>query len=235
VTVPGAPVLVSDPALGPPDAARGLHGAANRAGDLSVAFVQGDGAGRRIVAASFDRAPGTFAGHTSTRWRRASRPALSWGASFELWGPLTYRVELDGRAVATTATTKATLAQPVADGLHRWRVVAVDRRGQATATRTRTLRVDATKPRIARFGARRRGRSVTVTVRASDAAPAGARASGIDFVRVDWGDRSRRVTVKSTGARLTHRYGRRGRASVRVSATDRAGNAVAVTRRITVG
>ena len=160
VTAPGDPVLISDPALGAPDAARGLHGAANRAGDLSVAFVQGDGAGRRIVAASFDRAPGTFAGYTSTRWRRASRPALSWGASFELWGPLTYRVELDGQAVATTATTRATLAQPVADGLHRWRVVAVDRRGQATATRTRTLRVDATKPRIARFGARRSGRTV---------------------------------------------------------------------------
>ena len=41
VTAPGDPVLISDPALGAPDAARGLHGAANRAGDLSVAFVQG--------------------------------------------------------------------------------------------------------------------------------------------------------------------------------------------------
>jgi hypothetical protein len=235
VTAPGDPVLISDPALGSPDAARGLDGAANRAGDLSVAFVQGDGGARRIVAASFDRAPGTFAGYTTMRWRRASRPVLTWGASFELWGPLSYRVELDGQVVATTASTRLTLRRPVADGLHRWRVVAVDRRGQATATRTRTLRVDATKPRIARFGARRRGRAVTVTVRASDAAGAGARASGVEFVRIDWGDGSRRVTVRGTGARLTRRYGRRGRAGVRVSATDRAGNAVAVTRRITVG
>jgi hypothetical protein len=234
VTAPGDPVLLSDPGLGLPDPGRGLDGAANRAGDLSVGFVQGDGDGRRIVAASFDRAPGSFAGYTTTRWRRSARPALSWGASFELWGAVTYRIEVDGQALATTGSTKLVPPRPVADGVHRWRVVATDRRGQETATRTRTLRVDASKPRLT-VSTRRRGRSLTVTARASDASPFRVASSGVAYLRVDWGDGSRRTTVTGTRARLTHRYGRRGRAGVRVSATDRAGNAVALTRRVTVG
>jgi hypothetical protein len=234
VTAAGDPVLLSDPALGPPDPGRGLDGAANRAGDLSVAFVQGDGDGRRIVAASFDRAPGAFAGYTTTRWRRSARPRLSWGTSFELWGSLTYRVELDGQPLATTGSTKLTPPRPVADGLHRWRVIATDGRGQETATKTRTLRVDASKPRVS-FSTRRRGRSLTVTARASDASLFRVASSGVAYVRVDWGDGSRRATVRGTRVRLTHRYGRRGHATVRVSATDRAGNAVAVIRRVRVG
>ena len=136
------------PALGPPDASRGLDAAANRAGDVSVAFVQGEGDGRRIVAAAFDRAPGAFGGYTTSRWRRFARPPLRWATSFELWGPLTYRVEIDGRAVATTSETSVTVPSVIRDGLHRWRVVATDRRGQSTATASRFLRVDATKPRV---------------------------------------------------------------------------------------
>ena len=186
------------------------------------------------MAASFDRAPGAFAGYTTTRWRRSARPALSWGASFELWGPLTYRVELDGQPLATTGATKLTPPRAVADGLHRWRVVATDRRGQETATRTRTLRVDASRPRVT-FSTRRRGHALTVTARASDASPFRVASSGVAYVRVDWGDGSRPATVNGSHARLSHRYGRRARATVRVSATDRAGNAVALTRRVTVG
>ena len=50
VTAPGPDATLSDPALGPTDAARGLEAAADRAGDVAVAFVQGDGDARRIVA-----------------------------------------------------------------------------------------------------------------------------------------------------------------------------------------
>ena len=44
VTPPGPDATLSDPALGPTDAARGLDAAADRAGDFAFAFVQGDGA-----------------------------------------------------------------------------------------------------------------------------------------------------------------------------------------------
>jgi hypothetical protein len=231
---PGPEVLLSDPALGRPDAARGLDAAASRAGDLSVAFVQGDGAGRRIVAAAFDRAPGSFAGFTTTRWRRFARPRLAWGASFELWGPILYRVEIDGLPVAQTGATRVAVPIAIRDGVHRWRVVASDRRGQTTATAPRFLRIDATRPRV-RFSVRRRGRVVRVAARASDASPLRLRASGVRYVRIDWGDGSPRATIGSTTARVAHGYGRRGRFAIRVSATDRAGNAVAVTRRVRVG
>jgi hypothetical protein len=232
--LPGDAILLSDPALGPPDAARGLDAAANRAGDVSVAFVQGEGEGRRIVAAAFDRAPGAFGGYTTSGWRRFARPPLRWATSFELWGPLSYRVEIDGRAVATTGETNVTVPSVVRDGLHRWRVVATDRRGQTTVTPSRFLRVDATKPSVT-FSARRRAGVVTVRARASDAAPGGARASGVEYVRIDWGDGSGRATVPGTRATASHRYGRKGRASIRVSATDDAGNAAVLTRSVRVG
>jgi hypothetical protein len=232
--VPGPDVVLSDAALGQPDAGRGLDAAADRAGDVSVAFVQGDGAGRQIVAAAFDRAPGTFSGFTTTRWRRFARPRLAWGTSFELWGPILYRVEIDGLPVAQATTTRVTVPIVIRDGIHRWRVVASDRRGQTTATATRFLRIDATRPRV-RVSVRRTGRVVRVAARASDASPRGLRASGVEFVRIDWGDGSPRTTTAGTTARASHAYRRRARFTVRVSATDRAGNAAAAIRRVRVG
>ena len=74
MTPPGPDATLSDPALGPTDAARGLDAGADRAGDIAVAFVQGDGAERRIVAASYDRAPGAFRASTTTKWRKFARP-----------------------------------------------------------------------------------------------------------------------------------------------------------------
>ena len=99
VTPPGPDATLSDPALGPTDAARGLEAAADRAGDIAVAFVQGDGDTRRIVAGSYDRAPGAFRASTTTKWRKFARPPLKWGTAFELWGPLTYQVQIDGQPV----------------------------------------------------------------------------------------------------------------------------------------
>ena len=55
---PGPDATLSDPALGLTDASRGLDAAADRAGDIAVAFVQGDGDGRQIVAASLRPRPG---------------------------------------------------------------------------------------------------------------------------------------------------------------------------------
>jgi hypothetical protein len=224
VQPPQAEVALSG---GPTDAADGLEAAADRAGDIAVAFLQGPPGGRQLVVASFDRAPGSFRLASATSFRNVARTPLRWSQSFELWGPLTYSVEVDGRVVGQT--TKTALSVPkLADGAHRWRVIATDRRGQVTATARRVLRQDGTAPR-ARLSVDRRGRTVRVVVRPSDASPAGRPASGVGRVTIAWGDGSR-----TSLRRASHTYRRGGRFTIRVSVRDRAGN-VTVVRRSTGG
>jgi hypothetical protein len=232
VTAPGDDVLLSDPALGPTDAAHGLLAGADRAGDIVVAFVQGPASGRQIAAAAFDRAPGTFRGTTTTRFRKFARPQLKWSSAFELWGPLTYTVLIDGKPNGTTTSTGITTPNIVRDGLHRWRVLATDRRGQTSATPTRLMRVDATPPKVTFkvTGTRKRGSFVRVVARVSDASGTSAKASGLKGVRISFGDRSRPIS----GKRAAHRYAHSGKVTVRVSASDKAGNVRTVRRRITI-
>jgi hypothetical protein len=141
-------------------------------------------------------------------------------------------VLIDGKPAGQTTSTGITVPVRVRDGLHRWRVVATDRRGQSSSTPSRNLRVDARPPRV-RFrvsGTRKRGRFVKVAVRASDASGTSARASGLKGVRISFGDGSRAVA----GVRASHRYGRSGRVTVRVSASDNAGNVATVRQRIII-
>jgi hypothetical protein len=167
---------------------------------------------------------------SGTSFRNVASTPLRWSSSAELWGPLTYSVEVDGRVVGSTAANA--LAVPgLADGVHRWRVIATDRRGQVTATARRVLRQDGTLPRarVTVSGTRRRGRPVRVTVRATDASPAGRRASGVGRVTIAWGD------GRTTAARrATHVYRRSGRLTLKVTVRDRAGNAAVVSRAITI-
>jgi hypothetical protein len=230
VQAPNPDTPLSSAGAGPSDAADGLEAAADRAGDVAVAFVQGAPGARGIMVASFDRAPGAFRLSSRTTFRNVATAPLRWSQSFELWGPLTYSVEVDGRVAGQTNATA--LALPgLPDGVHRWRVIATDRRGQVTATPLRILRQDGTPPRarVTVSGARRRGRPVRVTVRPTDANAAGRPASGVGRVTIAWGD------GRGTAARrAVHRYGRRGRVTLRVTVRDRAGNATVVQRRITV-
>ena len=233
VTQPAPDVLLSKPELGATDASRGLRAAADRAGDVAVAFIQGDGASRQLVAATFDRAPGTFLGNTTSRkFVKGPQPTLKWGSSFELWGPLTYTVLIDGQPDGQTQGTSLTVPNPVPDGVHRWRVVATDRRGQTTATKVRNLRVDGTPPK-ASFrisGARRRGGLVKVAVKASDASGTSAKASGVKLVKVSFGDRTKAVAKRTA----LHSYRRSGKFTVLVSVTDAAGNLTLLQRRISI-
>jgi hypothetical protein len=232
VTPPGEDVPLSNPALGPTDAARGLLAGADRAGDIVVAFVQGDGEGSQIVAASFDRTPGSFRGSTTSKFRKFARPPLKWGAAFELWGPITYTVLIDDKPVGQTTSTGITVPSVVKDGLHRWRVVATDRRGQTSGTPSRNIRVDATAPKISFrvSGTRKRGRFVKVAAKVSDASGTSAKASGLKAVRIGFGDGSRAIA----GRRASHRYAHSGKVTVRVTASDKAGNVRTVKRRITI-
>jgi hypothetical protein len=226
--LPGPDVRWSNPAIGPTDASLGLEASADRAGDIAAAWVQGVGDARVVVAGVFDRAPGVFRATSGTSFRNAVRTPLVWSQSAELWGPLTYRVEVDGRVVGQTTATSFAVPK-LADGVHRWRVVATDRRGQVTATPRRILRQDGTPPR-ARLTVARRGRTVSVVVRPTDASRAGRPASGVGRVTISWGDGRRTVS-----RRASHGYRRGGRFTLRVTVRDKAGNATVVRRSLTIG
>jgi hypothetical protein len=219
--------FVSKADLGPVDQSTGFDAAGDRANDVAVVAIQGTGPDRRLVANLVDRAPtpsGAFVGHTSQKYRRPG--VLSWSAAFDLWGPLTYTVVVDDQPIGQTKDTKYTPPTPIGDGQHRWRVIATDRRGQTLGTPSRLLQVDGTPPQLAvsSSGAHKAGKLIKFTFRAGD--PDG---SGLARIRVEWGD----GTASLTGARASHRY-RRGKFTLRVSATDKAGNAAVVTRRLTI-
>jgi hypothetical protein len=224
---PQPDAALSSLAGGSSDASSGLEAAANRLGDVAIAFVQGAPGARWIMVASFDRAPARFTLTSGTSWRNISSAPLRWSPSTELWGAVTYRLEVDGRVAAQTGATQLPVAG-LPDGIHRWRVVAVDRAGQETATGTRVLRHDGTPPR-AKISVSRRGRVVRVVARPTDASPAGRPASGVRSVRISFGD-----GASVTARRATHRYRRTGPVTIRVSVRDVAGNIATVSRRITI-
>lgn len=233
---PLAESVLSNPALGPVDPTRGFEVVTDRAGSGVVAWVQSSptlpGA-RSIVAGYLDQPPRAFNGFTATRFRALSRPTLSWGRAVDLWGPVTYRVFVDGQQLTELVDrTSWRPVQPIPDGVHRWQVQAIDRRGQVTSSRVRVLRVDATPPRLTVrvSGQRRAGRALKVSVRASDVQ--NPTASGLARIRIQWGDGTI-TTTRSFRGTFVHRYAR-GSYTMRVSATDKAGGATVVTRALRI-
>lgn len=223
---PTVEVPLSRPEFGPVDALSGFGLAGNRVNDATVVAIQGTGSGRRLVATMIDRPPGGFVATTTQGFRRFALPPLAWASVRDLWGGATYTVFVDGRVVGQTRETKLTPKTPIADGEHRFRVVATDRRGQTTSTPLRLLRVDTGAPTVSfRLAGTRRARSVVrVTASASDVR------SGVRTVRIDFGDGSGPVDARSA----PHVYASRGTYTVRVTATDRAGNATASERQVRI-
>ena len=229
-TVPGPlpEEKVSKDDLGAVDVGAGFDVGVNRAGDAVAVFVQGTGADRKLVSGGFDRAPGAFRTYTATKFRSPSQTPLAWGAAFDLWGPITYKVEIDGQVVAETTETKLPLPASITDGEHQWRVVATDRRGQVASAPTRPLRVDGTAPTVSftLTGTRKVRRTLTAKISAGD--PDG---SGVKVIKVDWGDGTR---SQGLARQLKHAYRKNGTYTIRVSATDQALNAVAATKRVQI-
>jgi hypothetical protein len=219
---------LTKPDFGTVDTTSGFDAAVDRVNDGAAVAIQGTGGDRRLVAGMLDREPGAFVGTTTQKVRRFQ--GLRWAAAFDLWGPPTYTVLLDNKPVATTQNTNWTPPQAVPDGVHRWRIIATDRRGQQTGSATRQLKVDNTPPTLTVrvSGTRKAGRLLKFTFSTGDVQTAGA--SGLKQIRVVWGDGSRPVL---TGKRVAHRF-RRGRYTVRVSSTDKAGNFVVATKRLVV-
>ncbi len=229
----GPDTLVSDPSLGPVDPAAGLDADVDRAGDGVMAFVQSAADGRRLVVATFDRAPGAPAPSTTTNWRRLNRGPLTWSPAFDVWGGLSYQVLVDGQPVGTTGASTLTPAAPIADGLHRWQVVATDPRGQSVRSASRNLRIDATPPALTVkvAGKQQPGKKLTLTVHAIDLRPPAG--SGVKQMRIDFADGTPPTVLLTDRATFGHSF-RKGTFRVRVSATDVAGNATVVYRTVTI-
>jgi hypothetical protein len=218
----GPELTLSRAELGPVVPELGFDVAADRASGAVVAWIQGTGADRRLVAGYLDRPPGFFAGYTTQRCCAGALPRLTWQASLNIWGPVRYVVTVDGKPVGETADTALTLKVPIAAGRHRWQVVAFDARGQSKRSRTRTLQVDALAPRLS-VGYKRKKRVVTLSLRARDLG-GGHRASGVRSIVVAWGDTSQGVGATAASLRTSHRYRGGGSYPLRITATDRAGN-----------
>jgi len=217
--------LLSPPELGPVVGAPEVSGDNN--GDFTAAFLQGPPAARRLVVSVWDKPPGIPVGRSTDRYQHRRQPLLRWGAGKELWGAQQFKVFVDDVEVATTGRLEQLVPAPLPDGPHSWRVVAIDRRGQAVSSKARLLRIDTATPRVrVRVTGRRRARqALRIGVTADD-----GQGSGIGAVTVDYGDR----TAVSKLLRSTHRY-RRGTFSLKVRVSDRAGNVARRTLRLRIG
>ncbi len=238
---PGPLQVLSPPDFGSAEAAGGMDLGVNRAGDAWAVFVQNGPGGRRLVAGGFDREPGRFRTYTSSKFRRFTLPKLTWQPAFEIQGALRYRVEVDGVAVGETTDRSLTLSAPLSDGIHPWRVVATDRRGQTSVANVRLLRIDGTPPTFAArlSGSRKQGSTIKLAVTASDAAVPGAvpttpgavaNGSGVKSYRIDWGDGSRADTKRT----VSHVYKRNGTFTLRISVQDQAGNVTVDKQRLVI-
>jgi hypothetical protein len=136
---------------------------------------------------------------------------------------------VEGAAVPASLAADGTMTasvdtRGVADGMRRVSVRAADRLGNATAFDLPLL-VDNTRPqlRVSAAGSVLAGARFRVVAQAADnlAGLAGP-------TRVRFGDGG------ATSAPATHRYLRSGRFTLRVTVTDRAGNAAVVTRAVKV-
>jgi len=188
----------------------------DRVGDLAVAWVQGTPGAQALVVANYDHAPSAPFIAARTTYTNKTRPRLLWSAALDLWGPLTYRVMIDGQQVAQTANTQLIPRTPLKTGRHSWQIFAVDARGQISHSRLRTIKVDATAPaiKVKVAGKRAAGQTLKIKVTALDHG-----GSGLDHTTLDFGDHS--ATTRSRT--VSHRYAA-GSYTLKVAAVDRAGN-----------
>lgn len=136
----GPDATLTRAAFGPVAVDGGLDASATRLGDVAVVYLQNGADGRRLVAGFWDRPPSRPVGTTGTNRRRLTE--LRWAPSRDLLGPVRYRILVDGRRIGdATGTSLRVRRGQVRPGTRRWQVVAIDRRGQQTRSRTRILRV----------------------------------------------------------------------------------------------
>jgi hypothetical protein len=234
----GPETVVSSPASGPTDAARGLSAAGDVGGDAAVAWVQGTGASSQIVVAQLYQPPGSVSPAKLLTYSRSHQPLLTWSLAAGRWGPDRYTVSVDGTQIGQTTATSIRVPSALTDGPHRWQVTAVNPAGVTGSSGVARVFVDTVAPTLAvtRSGKLGVGATVTVTLRYRDAPPAGlpARdASGVAKLTIRWGDGTV-VNLKPGTHRNAHAYRRPGRHRITVVVTDRAGNSRTVVKIVKI-
>lgn len=231
--------VLSDPALGPVQASKGLLAAGDIAADMAAVWIQGTGASTQIVTSQMYQPPGSFGATAPTQYVRSTQPTLTWSPARQLWGPLRYDVRLDGALVAQTEGTSATLPNaqfplPLAQGPHSWQVTVTNPAGLTRTDRGARFFIDTVAPvvTVKVTGRKRVGSRVRVSVRASDAPPPvpSADASGIAKIQIRFGDGA--SVFSRHGKYHLYRHARRYRVTVIV--TDKAGNRSRVVTRIKI-
>jgi PKD domain len=234
----GPETVVSSPASGPTDAARGLADAGDVGGDAAVAWVQGAGASTQIVVAQLYQPPGSVVPAQSLAYVRTAQPVLSWAPPPGYWGPMRYTVSVQGVPAQQTNATSLRVPTPLRDGPHAWEVTAFNPAGVSGKSSRATVFVDTVAPTLSvrLSGARRAGSALTVTLRYRDAPPPGlpARdASGVATLTIRWGDGT--TTHLNPGThRGAHAYRRPGRYRITVVVADRAGNSRTVVKTVKI-
>jgi hypothetical protein len=231
--------VISTPALGPADAADGLVADGDIRADVAIAWVQGTVGARAIVTEQMYQPPGAFGARNSFLYERTARTTFSWSPAREPWGPLTYTLAVDGTPVTRTAATTVSLGDAqepelLGQGPHTWQVTATNPAGQARTAAPAIVFVDTIAPLVTvRLRGRRLvGSQLRLTVSYSDATPplSPTEASGVNRVRVRWGDGS---------SELIHHHGRHlyltaRRYRIVVIVSDRAGNRTRVVLRLKI-
>jgi hypothetical protein len=218
--------------FGSVDASAGLEASGDKLGNVAVGFAQGDPSSRRVVVAFYDAPPDAAGAFNNTGWRRERRPRFHWSRSNDSWSggsSISYRLEIDNRTILTTKGTSYRPRKNIADGDHRWRIIAIDGRGQENPGIERYLRIDTRRPQV-RISARRSGRLARFTLRTSD----GKVGSGVSRVRLNFGDGATAVVkIAANGVgTVEHRFRSGGRHVVRAVAADRAGNKRTASRSV---
>jgi hypothetical protein len=132
------------------------------------------------------------------------------------------------KVVGQSSNNQFKATAPLPEGRRRWRVIATDIRGQSTRSKSKTVRIDMTPPRLSVSVKREAGIS-KISWNARDVhRPLGN--SGFSRVRVVFGDGSASHTSRDPKAAIRHRFKRT--ATLRVIAIDKAGNQTVVERRV---
>jgi hypothetical protein len=191
-----------------------------------------DGAGNVAVSGSrslsVDAAPpGAFAlsGPSDEGATTSRRPAFSWRAAVDGGiGLAGYDVVLDDQVAASDLPASATSFTPagdIAEGAHRWRVVARDAYGNERVSATRSFIVDTTAPLALVTAAP----NPALTGRAITFSAGGSSDTGSGVARVEWdldGDGSFE-TDTGAGRSAVRSYAEPGTYAVLLRVTDRAG------------
>jgi hypothetical protein len=211
----GPEAVVSNPAFGPV-VDPGVYIGGDRTGDFAVAMVQGTPGAQTLSVAEWDDPPGAPFIASSEAFKRQSRPQLKFRAGVDLWGEQTFNIYIDGQLAGSTKGSSFTPATPLSTARHTWQVEAVDEHGQTSRSRVRTLKVDATPPKLTVHvsGKRQAGAGLKIKVSVSDTG-----GSGLDHTTVDFGDKSSTTTSRT----VTHHY-KHGSFTLKVAAVDKAGN-----------